>query len=166
MAAFLSGISGPCHAVLVADRIPVLVDPWLGQVSRHGDGELIGFIEVDSAVRVPRQNGRRDVEFMLQVPPSAEGPALGAHVGQCAARFRQALAGLHSIKRYAVDHAPAGWAAQCAHEPRALTDVLFLDGLEADLHGRVSLVFDFGDLDQLVVRLDEQGQGTAVYLRP
>jgi hypothetical protein len=152
--------------VLVADRTPVLVDPWLGEVSGYGDGELIGFIEVDPAVRVPRKNGRRDVEFVLQVPPSAEGPALDAHVGQCAARFRRAFAGLDSIKRYAVDHAPAGWAAQCTPEPGVLTDLLFLDGLEADLDGRVSLVFDFGDLDQLVVQLDEQGQGTAVYLRP
>jgi len=31
---------------------------------------------------------------------------------------------------------------------------------------RVSLVFDYGDLDQLVVRLDEQGQGEVVFLRP
>jgi hypothetical protein len=151
--------------VPVADRIPVLIDSWLGEVSLSGDGELIGFVEVDPAVRVPRLNGSRDLEFALLAPPSAQGAELSAYVGRCAARFRAALGALDSIKRFVVEHAPKGWAAQFAPKSGSVADLLFLDGLEAEADGRVSLVFDFGDLDQLVVRLDESGQGQAVYLR-
>jgi len=43
--------------------------------------------------------------------------------------------------------------AQYAPDSRALTDLLFLDGMEADPLGQVSLAFDFGDLDELVVRV-------------
>jgi hypothetical protein len=42
---------------------------------------------------------------------------------------------------------------------------LFLDGLEIDPDHRVSVVFDFGDLDSLVVRLDDQARTESVYLR-
>ena len=35
---------------------------------------------------------------------------------------------------------------------------MFLDGLEIDPDQRVSLVFAFGDLDSLVVRLDDQAR--------
>ncbi|HEU4543218.1 MAG TPA: hypothetical protein VFR23_18960 [Jiangellaceae bacterium] len=42
---------------------------------------------------------------------------------------------------------------------------MFLDGLEIDPDQRVSLVFDFGDLDSLVVRLDDQARAESVYFR-
>jgi hypothetical protein len=150
----------------MTDRTRVLIDPWLGEVSRYRDSELIGSIEVSPATRAPRQNGQQDLEFVIEVAPPVTGPALDTHVSQCAARFRLALAGLDSIKQYAVNHAPEGWAAQYAPHCATLTDLLFLDGLEADRQSRVSLVFDFGDLGQLVVRLDEHGHGAATYVRP
>jgi hypothetical protein len=37
------------------------------------------------------------------------------------------------------------------------------DGVEDNVQGLVLLAFDFGDLDELVVRLDDQGRGVAVY---
>jgi hypothetical protein len=38
-----------------------------------GTASLIGFIEVEPTVRTPRENGERDVEFVMEVPSSAEG---------------------------------------------------------------------------------------------
>jgi hypothetical protein len=48
---------------------------------------------------------------------------------------------------------------------RTQSDLLFLDSVETDASGELLVVFDFGDLDQLVARLDEEGIAIAVYLR-
>jgi len=47
-----------------------------------------------------------------------------------------------------------------------LIDRPFLDGIEVDPQRRVSVIFDFGDLDQLVVQLNDQGHGDGVFVRP
>jgi hypothetical protein len=47
------------------------------------------------------------------------------------------------------------------HQPRCC----FLDGVEAGAADGTLLVFDFGDLDQLVTHVDDQGNGIEVYLR-
>jgi hypothetical protein len=43
--------------------------------------------------------------------------------------------------------------------------LLFLDGIEAGSDAGVLLVFDFGDLDQLVTRLDDEGNAAEVSIR-
>lgn len=80
---------------MIDRRAPVLRHSWLGSLYRDGDQELIGSIELDPAIRAPRDNGDRDAEVLLEV----------------------------------------------------------------------SLDFDFGDLDLLVVRLDPAGNGEAVFLQ-
>ena len=47
-----------------------------------------------------------------------------------------------------------------------LPDRLFLDSIEVTWTLHVSLAFDFGDLDMLLVRLDQWGKGEEVVLRP
>jgi hypothetical protein len=96
---------------MVIDRsAPVLVHVWFGPLYRDGDQSLTGWIDLDAAVRPPRNDGSRDVEIVLETGTMEPGPELAVHVGACAARIRDALDRLSGLKRYAVDHAPAGWA--------------------------------------------------------
>jgi len=143
-----------------------IVHPWLGKLHWHGDRELLGSIDIDPAVRHPRYDGSRDAEILLEVAAIDSGPAIRAHVDRCAARIEQVLTELASIRRYAVHHAPTDWTDHYAAQPGGpLIDRLFLDGIEVDPHLRASVVFDFGDLDTLVVQLNDQGRGHRVYVR-
>jgi hypothetical protein len=152
----------------VIDRsAPALVHSWLGPLYRNGTQELIGSIELDPAVRAPRHNGARDAEILLEVPhTSSPGPELDVHVDACAVRIRRAWERLPELKHYAVDHAPPEWVRQCTADPGPpLIERLFLDGIEVSPLLRVSLAFDFGDLDMVMVLLDDQEDGQQVYLR-
>ncbi len=94
------------------------------------------------------------------------GPELDVHLGACAAHIRDALDRLAALRRYAVDHAPADWGRYYAAQPGLpLPDRLFLDG-EVSEQLLVSLVFDFGDLDQLTLSLDHDGAAARVFLIP
>jgi hypothetical protein len=90
-------------------RAPVLTHSWLGSLYRNGDQELIGSIELDPAIRPPRDNGDRDAEVLLEVGAIGPGPELDSHLDACTARIRQALDRLPDLKHYALDHAPPGW---------------------------------------------------------
>jgi hypothetical protein len=148
-----------------SDEVTV-VHPRLGALRRHGQLELLGSINVDPRVRVPRRNGATDAEILLEVNAFDTGPDLDAHLDRCADRLTLALATLPAIRRYAIDHAPQNWVAYYSAQPgRSLIDRLFLDGLEVDRQLRVTVVFDFGDLDSLVVVLDDRGSGSEVFLR-
>lgn len=145
---------------------PAIVHPWLGELYWHGRQELLGSINIDPAIRDPRCNGSRDAEIVLEVAAIDHEPNLRAHVDGCAARIKHVLTDLPSIQRYAVHHAPPGWADYYAAQPGGpLIDRLFLDGIEVDPRLRVSVVFDFGDLDSLVVQLNDQGHGHRVFVR-
>jgi len=147
-------------------RAPVLTHSWLGSLYRNGDQELIGSIELDPAIRPPRDNGDRDAEVLLEVGAIEPGPELDAHLDACAARIRRALDRLPDLKRYALDHAPPGWVQYYAAQPGLpLVDRLFLEGFQVSRQLLVSLDLDFGDLDLLVVRLDPAGNGEAVFLQ-
>jgi hypothetical protein len=61
-------------------RAPVLTHSWLGSLYRNGDQELIGSIELDPAIRPPRDNGDRDAEVLLEVGAIGPGPELDAHL--------------------------------------------------------------------------------------
>jgi hypothetical protein len=147
-------------------RAPILVHAWLGPLHRNGDQELIGSIELDPAIRPPRNNGGRDAELLLEVNVIAPGPELSAQLDACAMRIRQALDRLPDLKRYALDRAPADWARYCTARPGPPPpDRLFLEGLQVSKQLLVSLAFDFGDLDLLIVRLDHSGNGAEVTLQ-
>ncbi len=144
---------------------PVLVHAWLGSLYRNGDQELIGWIELDPAVRRPRDNGSRDVEILLETGTAEPGPALDAHVDACAARIRSALDHLSGLKRYVLDYGPPGWVRYYAAQPGpSLLDRLFLEGLRVSGKLLVSLDFDFGDLDLVTVQLNHSGTGEEVSL--
>lgn len=145
----------------------MLVHAWLGPLYRNGTDELAGSIDLDPAVRMPRRTGAQDAEILLEVQAVSPGPGLEAHVDSCAACIRRALDRLPELKRYAIDHAPPEWLRHYEAQPGPpLTNRLFLDAIEISPLLRVSLVFDFGDLDQLVVGLDDQEDGHQVCLRP
>jgi hypothetical protein len=152
---------------LVIDRrAPVLTHPWLGPLYRNGDQELTGSIGLDPAIRPPRNNGSRDIEIVLEAGMIEPGPDLDAHLGACAARIGKALGRLPDLKRYALDHAPPGWVRDCPAQPGPpLAGRLFLEGLQVSRQLLVSLDFDFGDLDLLIVRLDDEGNDEAVFLQ-
>lgn len=149
----------------MADGSAVVVHPWLGALRWHRPGELLGALDVDPALRPPRANGSRDVEIVLQVMPGVTEAALQEHVDRCATLIRDALGQLAPIRQFTAEHAPAGWAARYAPESGSPGDALFLDGIEVGGDGELALVFDFGDLDQLVARLDGHGNVAEVSLR-
>jgi hypothetical protein len=124
-------------------------------------------IDIDPAIRHPRSNGSRDAEILLEFATTAHGPSLRALVEDSAARIKNALTDLPSIQRYGVHHAPQSWADYHAAQPGGpLIDRLFLDGIEVDRRLRSSVIFDFGELDSLVVQLNDQGHGDSVFVRP
>jgi hypothetical protein len=50
---------------MVIDRgAPVLAHAWFGSMRQDGDQALIGWIDLDPAVRPPRNDGSRDVEIL------------------------------------------------------------------------------------------------------
>jgi hypothetical protein len=147
-------------------RAPVLTYSWLGPLYRNGDQELIGSIELDPAIRPPMSNGGRDIEILLDAGTIEPGPDLETHLGACAACISKTLDRLPDLKRYALDHAPPGWVRDCGTQPGPpLADRLFLEGLQVSRQLLVSLAFDFGELDLLMVRLDHEGNGEAVFLQ-
>lgn len=143
----------------------VLVHPWLGELRRYRDDQLIGSVEIDPSVRVPRGNGDRDIEVLLHAAPAMTGAVLRAHADRCAERISTALARLEPIRQFTVQHAPPGWAGHYVPRSGTPAGLLFLDGIEAGEGGGALLVFDFGDLDQLVTRIDDKGSGMEVRLR-
>ncbi len=150
----------------MAGNVPaVLVHRWLGELRRYGENELIGSVDIDPGIRAPRRNGARDIEVLLHAPAAMTGAALREHADCCAERIGAALARLEAIKQFAVQHAPPGWVQQYAPASGTPAGVLFLDGVETGAPDGTLLVFDYGDLDQLVTRVDDQGNGVEVYLR-
>lgn len=145
---------------------PALVHPLLGPLRWLKSGELAGSIDIEPSIRPPRANGSRDADVALHVPAGLAREALNDHVGRCAIQILDALARLESLKAFTADHAPESWRAQYRVGSETSTSVLFLDGLEVDQDLQLTLVFDFGDLDQLVTCLDEHGNAAATKLRP
>lgn len=77
------------------------------------------------------------------------------------------LTGLAAIKKDAIAGAPSGWVEHYDAWPGPpLLERLFLESIEVDDHLNVSLAFDFGDLDMLLVRLDTRGACTSADLCP
>jgi hypothetical protein len=71
-------------------RGALVVESEGGQMTvRDGDQELIGSIELDPAIRPPRDNGDRDAEVLLAVGAIESGPELDP-VGNGEAVFLQA----------------------------------------------------------------------------
>ena len=143
----------------------VLIHPLLGELRWYQDDQLIGLTDIDPGVRAPRNNGERDIEVLLHAESTMMRAALHAHVDRCAERIGAALARLEGIKQFTVQHAPPGWAEHYAPASGSLAGLLFLDGVETGRGEGTLLVFDFGDLDQLVTRVDDQGNGADVHLR-
>jgi hypothetical protein len=151
---------------MTGDTTPALVHPLLGSLRWLESGELAGSVEIEPSISPPRASGRRDAELALHVPAALSGEALNDHVGRCAIRIRDALARLDSLTDFTAEHAPDSWQAQYPAGSETRATVLFLDGVEVDQDLKLTLVFDFGDLDQLVTRLDDQGNAAVTQLRP
>ncbi len=112
-------------------------------------------------------NGERDLEILFEIAPGQSESSVRSRVLAGSQRIQAALERLPAIKLYAVDHAPPGWVEWYGTGTKDdLLDLLFLDGMEVDLEGRLSVHFDYDDLDQLVVRLDDHGRGESVALGP
>jgi hypothetical protein len=160
--------AGLGHDVVLIDRsVPVLIHDRLGALYLHGGDELIGSINVDPEVRPARMNGDQDVEILLSIGGEDEGVALVARVERCAAKVDEASIILPLIKKFALEHLPAQWLEHYSLQPGPpVFERLFLEGLETDEHDTMRVVFDFGDLDQLIVELESDGRGRRVFLRP
>lgn len=135
-------------------RRPVLVHRHFGRLYGHGRHHLIGALDIDPSVRPPRINGQCDAEVLFDVD-GIEPEQLGQYLDQCAGRVDETLHRLATIRQYAIDYAPAGWREHYSGQPGLpLVDRLFLDGIEVDPQLTITLIFDFGDLDQLSVQVD------------
>lgn len=151
---------------MIDRRTPVLVHSWLGPMYSNGNWELAGSIQLDSAIRLPRKNGKRDAEIIVEVEVTMPGPQLSEHLDTCANRIRKALDHLPDLKCYACQHAPAEWLrSQTAQPGPRLIDRLFLDSLEVSSQMKLTVAFDYGDLDMLVLQLDQHGKAREVLLR-
>jgi hypothetical protein len=138
---------------------------WLGEVRRYGEDQLLATIDIDPAIRPARLNGETDAEVLIAAAPDLSGSALDAVLAQATERIRAALANLDSIKSFALTHAPSDlhyYYPEVAETP--LRDRLFLEGFTVTTSADMEVSFDFGDLDTLVVQLDEQGRSWDVYV--
>ncbi|MBM9510400.1 hypothetical protein [Actinacidiphila acididurans] len=152
---------------MTTGRRPLLHHEWLADVWKQGDGTLLASISVDPAVRAPRMNGHGDAEVLLDFGEVEPGPDLDRRLTVVVARIRHALAALPEIVAYAVAHGPRRWRDHYERaDPQPLADRLFLEGFGVDAELNLSVWFDFGDLDMIVVALDAYGRGQAVELRP
>lgn len=134
--------------------------PWLGVVRWFGSGELLARIEIDPSVRSARANGRTDAEVLIAADPGVSGDALTALLDLAARRVQGVLAALEQVKADALACVPAAWREHFeAAGPVALVQLLFVEGFWLDRGGAMRVAFDFGDLDLLVVQLDEHGRG-------
>lgn len=140
--------------------------PWFGRLfwHHHGDQELLGSIHVDPAVRQPRSNGDHDVEVLFACS-GIPADGLPAHLDRCQATAVLVLGHLPQIRGQVVAMAPSELTAAFTWPRRSLIRRLFLDGLEFDSAGQVTVVFDFDELDQVTARVDHLGGVTAVDLR-
>ena len=139
--------------------------PWLGEVRRYGEDQLLAAIDIDPAVRPARLNGETDAEVLIAVAPALSGSALDAVLAQAAEGIRAALANLDSIKSFALEHAPGDLHydyPEVAETP--LEERLFLAGFRVTSSAEMEVSFDFGDSDTLVVQLDARGCGRGVYV--
>lgn len=143
----------------------VLRHAWFGPLYEYGKCHLVGSIDVDSRIRRSRDNGEQDAEILIETTGLNPGPALDERVDQAADRVRDALANLEAIKQHAVDQPPTGWLEFVRSlGPGTPLDRLFLDGFEVTADLVTAVLFDFGDLDTIVVRLDAQGTPLSVEL--
>ncbi|MFD9409787.1 hypothetical protein ACFWBN_22615 [Streptomyces sp. NPDC059989] len=124
-------------------------------------------ISLDPAVRPPRVSGQLDAEVLLELGKVEPGSDLDGRLAVVVAKIRCALAVLPEIAAYAVAQGPRPWRDYyegLGGQP--LVDRLFLEGFEVDAELGVSVCFDFGDLERIVVALDASGRGQGVELRP
>jgi hypothetical protein len=78
----------------------------LGPLYPHDDHELLGSVDVDADIRVPRNNGDHDLEVLLVPPGRHPSPALTGHLDAAVDRIKSSLIALCEIKAYALQHAP------------------------------------------------------------
>src|SRR5215207_1677756 len=127
-----------------------------GWVDRHRSGDPCSKVERWARCGDPPRGGRQ-----------RSGTRWQSHVEACAARIASVLTDLPSIQRHAAQHAPPEWVDHYQAQPGgSLIDRLFLDGIEVDQRLRVSVIFDFGDLDPLVVHVNDQRHPARFILRP
>jgi hypothetical protein len=70
---------------------------------------------------------------LLELDTTDLEPSLQAHVEDCAARIKEVLTDLPSIRRYAIQLAPRDCIGYYTTQPGGpLIDRLFLDGVEVD----------------------------------
>lgn len=127
----------------------------------HGDQEFLGSIDVDPAVRQPQSNGDHDVEVIFACS-GIPADGLSAHLDRCQTSAVLILGHLPQIRGQVVAMAPSELTAAFTWPRRPLIRRLFLDGLEFDSAGQVTVVFDFGELDQVTALVDHLGEVTAV----
>lgn len=138
-----------------------VLHPELGLLLPYDQDQLLGSIDVPSAIRAARLNGQTDAEILIKIDPCRD---LADLVADAAARVRAGLADLERIKDYALAHAPADWREHYEQDDRvSLRDRLFFEGFTISTL-MTEVLFDFGDLDLLVVELDPVGNGRRTYL--
>ncbi|MDO9439922.1 MAG: hypothetical protein Q7T73_03435 [Beijerinckiaceae bacterium] len=100
--------------------------------------------------RRPDHRSQIDVEIHGSHPEERAAPALGT-VGSL-------LAAIDQLRSQAEALAPSDWKAE---HRNVSGDDLFLEGFEFHDEGLVRVLFDFGDLDLLILDLHADGRSTA-----
>lgn len=113
----------------------------------------MGLVRAPDAERARRPDMRRDVDVEIH------GTDPHARTSSSLASALSLLATISELRNDAEELAPAEWRGWYLDRPDY--PGLFLTGLEFHDDGTVRVLFDFGDLDLLILELHPDGRRTA-----
>jgi hypothetical protein len=137
--------------------------PWLDDVRRYGDDQLIAHIDIPAETRPAAHNGDASAEVLIEGAVAAADPL--ALASDAASRVQAALANLNAVKAYAAEHAPGLLALHRLPVAASLSEDLFLEDFAISA-SHTEIAFDYGELDMIVVQTDIGGYCLSVSLCP
>lgn len=118
-----------------------------------GGTVLVGLVLATEAERARRPDGRAHIDIEIH------GHAPEDRVESALATADAVLQSIDALRTAAEDLAPSHWRADYLQRPAY--PGLFVDALEFHETGLVRVLFDFGDLDILVLDLNPNGERSA-----
>ncbi|TCM47905.1 hypothetical protein [Kribbella sp. VKM Ac-2568] len=119
---------------------------WVDEPHWSEAGDVVmASIALSPLIRPPAKDG--DPRLTVEI----HGDRADARVAETSGALRSLIPQLPVLAADALSAAPPGWHRSYPHAD------LWLDGIEFHADGRVRLLYDFGDLDLLVLELHGNG---------